>query len=81
MANYEVNDTVDITGVNCPITFVKAKVALEELEEGEILRVHMNGGEPAQNVPRSMKEEGHEVLDFIENDDGTFDLIVRKVGD
>ncbi|MBO5209358.1 MAG: sulfurtransferase TusA family protein [Lachnospiraceae bacterium] len=81
MANYEINDTVDITDVNCPITFVKAKVALEELEEGEILKVHMNGGEPANNVPRSMKEEGHEVLDLIENEDGTFDLIVKKVGD
>ncbi|MBQ7828303.1 MAG: sulfurtransferase TusA family protein [Clostridia bacterium] len=81
MAAYEINDTVDITDVNCPITFVKAKVALDELEEGEILRVHMNAGEPANNVPRSFKEEGHDVLDLIENGDGTFDLFVRKVGD
>ncbi|MBQ9749546.1 MAG: sulfurtransferase TusA family protein [Clostridia bacterium] len=81
MAAYEINDTVDITDVNCPITFVKAKVALDELEEGEILRVHMNAGEPANNVPRSFKEEGHDVLDLIENGDGTFDLFIRKVGD
>ena len=81
MADYEVTDTVDITDVNCPIPFVKAKVALEELDEGDVLKVHMNGGEPAENVPRSMKEEGHEVLDLIENADGTFDLFVRKVGD
>ena len=81
MAEYQVTDTVDITDVNCPITFVKAKVALEELDEGDVLKVHMNGGEPAENVPRSMKEEGHEVLDLIENADGTFDLFVRKVGD
>lgn len=81
MAAYEINDTVDITDVNCPITFVKAKVALDELEEGEILRVHMNAGEPANNVPSSFKEEGHDVLDLIENGDGTFDLFVRKVGD
>lgn len=81
MANYEINDTVDITDVNCPVTFVKAKVALEELEEGEVLKVHMNGGEPAENVPRSLKEEGHEILDFTHNADGTYDLIVRKVGE
>lgn len=81
MADYKINDTVDITDVNCPVTFVKAKVALDELEEGEILRVHMNGGEPAENVPRSLKEEGHEILDLTGNEDGTFDLIVRKVGD
>ena len=81
MAEYQVTDTVDITDVNCPITFVKAKVALEELDEGDVLKVHMNGGEPSENVPRSMKEEGHEVLDLIENADGTFDLFVKKVGD
>lgn len=29
-----------------PLTFVKAKVAIEELEDGEILAVRMNDGEP-----------------------------------
>ena len=33
MSDYKVDDTVDITDVVCPVTFVKAKVALEELEE------------------------------------------------
>ena len=81
MADFEINDEIDITDVNCPVTFVKAKVALDELEEGEILKVHMNGGEPAENVPRSLKEEGHEILDLPKNEDGTFDLLVRKVGE
>lgn len=52
MADYVIDDTVDITDVVCPITFVKVKVALEELDVGQILRVHMNDGEPVQNVPR-----------------------------
>ena len=55
--------------------------ALEELDEGDILSVHMNDGEPVQNVPRSIKEEGHQILKLINNNDGTYDLIVRKVGD
>lgn len=79
--NYEITDRVDITDVVCPVTFVKAKVALEELDDGEILAVHMNDGEPVQNVPRSIKEEGHKVLKLLDNEDGTYDLIVRKVGD
>ena len=57
MAAYEINDTVDITDVNCPITFVKAKVALDELEEGEVLKVHMNGGEPA-NIAEKLQGRG-----------------------
>ena len=54
MADFKIDDTVDITDVVCPTTFVKAKIALEELEEGEILSVKMNDGEPVQNVPRSI---------------------------
>jgi TusA-related sulfurtransferase len=81
MADFQIDDTVDITDVVCPVTFVKAKVALEELEDGQILAVKMNDGEPVQNVPRSIKEEGHQILKLDANDDGTYTLIVKKVGD
>ena len=81
MAEFKIDDTVDITDVVCPTTFVKAKIALEELEEGEILSVKMNDGEPVQNVPRSIKEEGHQILKLIDTEDGTYNLIVKKVGD
>ena len=69
--DFEVTDEVDITD----------KVAIEELEDGEILAVRMNDGEPVQNVPRSMKEEGHKVLKLTDNEDGTYTMYVRKVED
>ncbi|MBR2188091.1 MAG: sulfurtransferase TusA family protein [Eubacterium sp.] len=72
---------VDITDVVCPVTFVKTKVALEELEDGEILDVRLNDGEPVQNVPRSVKDEGHKVLRLSDNGDGTYELYVQKSGD
>ena len=62
MADYNIDETVDITDVVCPVTFVKAKVALEELDDGQILSIRLNDGEQVQNVPRSIKEEGHQVL-------------------
>ena len=79
MADFQIDDTVDITDVVCPVTFVKAKVALEELDDGQILAIRMNDGEPVQNVPRSIKEEGHQILRLNANDDGTYTLIVKKV--
>jgi len=79
--DFQVDDKLDITDVNCPVTFVKTKVALEEMDEGQILQVHLNDGEPVQNVPRSLKEEGHEILKLEDNGDGTFELYVKKVGD
>lgn len=74
------DDFVDITDVVCPITFVKVKVAIEELEDGQILEVKLNEGEPIQNVPRSLKDEGHKVLELNDNKDGTFTLYVEKGG-
>ena len=68
MADIAFDDQVDITDKVCPLTFVKAKVAIEELE-------------PVQNVPRSMKEEGHKILKLEDNEDGTYTLYVRKVED
>ena len=72
---------MDITDVIFPVTFVKAKVALEEMDEGQVLAVKMNDGEPVQNVPRSIKEEGHQILKLNTNDDGTYTLFVKKVGE
>ena len=79
IADFEIDERVDITDVVCPITFVKAKVAMEEIEVGQILAVTMNDGEPVQNVPRSFKEEGQQILKLIDNENGTYDLIVKKV--
>ena len=81
MSEIKFDDTVDITDVVCPVTFVKAKVALEELDEGQILSIRMNDGEPVQNVPRSIKEEGQQILKLDDNEDGTYTLYVKKAGD
>lgn len=81
MSELRFDDTVDITDVVCPVTFVKAKVAIEELDDGQVLAVRMNDGEPVQNVPRSLKEEGHKILKLTDNEDGMYTLYVQKVGD
>ena len=80
MAEIEIkyDEIVDITDKVCPLTFVKAKVAIDELDDGQILAVRMNDGEPVQNVPRSLKDEGHQILKLYDNEDGTYTLLVRN---
>lgn len=73
------DEQVDITDKVCPLTFVKARVSLDELDDGQILAIRMNDGEPVQNVPRSIKEEGHKILKLTDNEDGTYTLYVKKV--
>ncbi|MHB1127126.1 MAG: sulfurtransferase TusA family protein [Bacillota bacterium] len=70
--------TLDITGDVCPITFVKTKLALEEMSPGEILEVTLNGGEPIQNVPRSIKEEGHKIIKVESLEKNQFKLLVER---
>ncbi|GHV68356.1 transcriptional regulator [Spirochaetia bacterium] len=75
-----VDAVVDVTDVVCPVTFVKALVALEALKDGQVLEVKLNAGEPLQNVPKGLTDEGHRVIRTLENADGTYSLTVIKAG-
>lgn len=74
------DEFIDITDVVCPITFVKVKIALEDMDDGQILEIKLNEGEPVQNIPRSLKDENHKVLELNDNGNGTFNLFVEKGG-
>jgi len=65
--------TLDLTGVMCPLNWVKAKLALEELDPGDELTLLLDPGEPIESVPRSAREDGHEV-----RVDGTTVTIVKQ---
>ena len=65
--------TLDITGLRCPLTWVRTKLALERLAPGDALEVRCAPGEALENVPRSAREAGHEVTV-----DGTTVRIVRR---
>jgi len=75
--NISVKDTLDITKDVCPITFVKTKLKLEQLQQGEVLEVILNDGEPIQNVPRSVKSEGHKIIS-IEQIGEKYRLLIER---
>lgn len=62
------------------MTYVRTKLRLESLEPGALLEVLLRGAEPLKNVPRSAREEGHEVVSLDARDDGTHRLVLRKQG-
>ena len=53
--------TLDLTGVVCPMNWVRARLALERMQPGEVLELVLDEGEPLESVPRSAREEGHVV--------------------
>jgi TusA-related sulfurtransferase len=73
-----VNKSVDLRGVSCPINYVKTKLELEELAAGQVLEVWLDDGEPIVNVPRSAKEDGHEIL-AVEKTDDYYKVQIKKV--
>jgi len=54
--------TKDFRGVKCPMNFVKTKIELSSLKSGELLEILLDDGEPIENVPGSVKSEGHNIL-------------------
>jgi TusA-related sulfurtransferase len=53
---------LDITGEVCPLTFVRTKLLIEGMKRGEIVEIRLKGREPLDNVPRSLRQQGHEIL-------------------
>lgn len=74
------SSTLDIRSDACPITFVKTKLALDLLNDGEILEIFLNAGEAVKNVPRSLRNEGHKVLLLEKQEDGAYRLLAEKGG-
>ncbi len=71
---------LDLKGEICPYTFVKSKLALEEIAVGEVLRVVVDYPPAVENVPRSMENEGNEVLSVQPIGPSQWEILVRKVG-
>ena len=69
---------LDLTGVACPMNFVKTKLKLETMPAGEKLAVILDDGEPIENVPRSLEEQGQKVLEQERLSDTQWRIVVEK---
>ena len=56
-------EELDLRGVICPYNFVKTKIKLETLDAGDRISVLLDDGDPIRNVPQSVTNEGHQVLE------------------
>ena len=59
------------------MTFVKTKIELSRLQEGDILEVLLSEGEPLDNVPKNAVEQGYNVLS-VEHVEGTTHKVTIK---
>ncbi len=70
-------EELDLRGVICPYNFVKTKLKIDTLEIGSQLAVLLDDGDPIINVPKSIMNEGHEVL-TQEKVDAYYRIVIQK---
>lgn len=69
---------LDITKEHCPMTFVKTKIELSKLSEGDILEVLLSEGEPLDNVPRNAVDQGFKVLSVNQVEGSIYKVTIQK---
>ena len=77
-SNIKIDRELDLKGEVCPYTFVRSKLALEEPQVGQVLRVLVDHEPATSNVPQSMENEGQEVLGVDRIEDNAWAIIIRK---
>ena len=71
-------EELDLRGEVCPYTFVKTKLRLEELDSGQDLNILLDDSAATANISKSLKSEGHEILDLKAVSGGVWQIIVKK---
>jgi len=69
---------LDLKGKVCPYTFVESMLALEEMEDGQVLRIVVDYPPAACDVPQSLKREGYEILEVRKINNTDWTICVRN---
>ena len=72
------DQSIDIVSETCPMTFVLVRLALDQMQLGQVLEIHLRGDEPRRNIPLTAREQGHEVLGMTDLPDGHSVLWLRR---
>jgi tRNA 2-thiouridine synthesizing protein A len=71
------DETLDLTGVPCPLNSSRVIITLELMEPGEILDVVVDDGEAIENVPTTLAQEGHSVASRRKRGEGWLLRVIR----
>lgn len=70
---------LDLSGVACPMNFVKTKIKLTSMAIGSQLAVILDDGAPIENVPLSLEEQGQKVHVKERLSDTQWRIVVEKI--
>ena len=64
MKHHREDKVCDLRGEICPYTFVKTKLAVEEIQPGQVVRVILDYPPAVNNVIANIEAEGHQVTHY-----------------
>lgn len=71
------DQTLDVTGLKCPLPILKAKKALAQMGAGQVLRVLATDAAAPDDFAAFCRQTGHVLLAADMLDNGVFALVVR----
>ena len=75
---WEVDRELNLKGKVCPYTFIESMLALEEMKVGEVLRVIVDYPPAVCDVPKSLKNEGYEILEVSPTNETDWVILVKN---
>jgi TusA-related sulfurtransferase len=78
MENITADKQINIKGLVRPYTFVKAKLAIEAMEVGQVLEILLDYEEASRSIPKSMEDHGQKVLKVEKINATDWVLFIRK---
>lgn len=75
---YKIDKELNLKGTICPDNFVRAKLALEEMQKGEVLKIIVDYEPAVAEVPKAMEYEEHKVLNINRLNNTDWEIIIQK---
>ncbi|PGZ47060.1 hypothetical protein A6E27_14700 [Bacillus cereus] len=64
-----VKQVLDATGLACPMPIVRTKKAMDTLQTGEVLEVHVTDKGSVKDIPAWANKSGHDIVKHVEEYD------------
>lgn len=75
--NMNSTKVLDAKGLSCPMPIVRTKKAMDTLNSGDVLEVHVTDKGSLADIPAWAKAGGHVILEHSEND-GVITFFIQK---
>ena len=74
----QIDRSIDLSGLNCPLPILRAKKALAELESGQVLEVLATDPGAPKDFEAFCRQTGNALLTSETTPDGKFRMVLKR---